>query len=149
MIQIEKAIFDDDTIEQLIRLSKKWAEEDICFGMVANDVSDLKEPCFLAKEEGQIVGYIFGHFYTQEKKLSGIETGSNCFDVDECYVLPKYRSLGIGKMLFDAIQKEVKEKASYITLVTSTKDFRRILSFYVDDIGMTFHDAFLFKKLED
>lgn len=49
---------------------KKWKEEDCCYGMEVNTKSDLNEPLAVALDKGKIVGYIFGHFYSQEKKTS-------------------------------------------------------------------------------
>ena len=146
MITYSKATFDAPTVSQLIELSKIWVEEDSCFGMVANDESDLQEPCFIAKEGDRIVGYIFGHYYTKEKKTSNIEVGAACFDVDELYVLPAYRSQGIGRTLFAMMEEEIQGKVQYLTLVTCTKDYRKALHFYAETQGLTFHDAFLFKK---
>ena len=90
---------DEDTIDQLICLSKKWKEEDCCYGMEVNTKSDLNEPLAVALDKGKIVGYIFGHFYSQEKKTSYIEIGEPCFSIDEFYVLPEHRCMGIGKKL--------------------------------------------------
>ena len=73
--------------------------------------------------------------------------GSRCFDVDEVYVLPAYRSQGIGGRLFQAIQEYAKTQADFLTLATSTKDYRRVLHFYAEQNGMDFHSAYLTKKL--
>ena len=83
-----------------------------------------------------------------ERKLSGIEKKSKCFSVDELYVLPQYRNKGIGKKLLDSLIEEIKQRADYITLTTSTKDYKKVLGFYCDKNQMDFHDAFLFKKIE-
>ena len=146
MIKFKKAIFDDNTVKQLLDLSKKWADEDISFGLVPNEREHLEEPCYIALDGDQIVGYIFGHVYETEKKTSYIPIGAKCFEISEVYVLPTYRSKGIGKRLFELIEEEAKNDASYITLATSTKDYKRILKFYVEDLDMTFHSAFLLKK---
>ena len=146
MIKIVKATLDDKTVDALIELSKEWASENITYGYRANQRSDLNEPCFLAIDDNQIIGYIFGHYYDNEKFIADIQVGDKCFDVDELFVKKEYRSQGIGKKLFHALEEEVKNNVSYITLPTATKDWQRILHFYDDEVGMTFHSAFLFKK---
>ena len=93
-----------------------------------------------------LVGYAFGHFYTTEKKTSCIDVGSRCFDLDELFVLPEYRSQGLGRALFRAIEAFSRGEAQYFTLSTATKDYKKILKFYVEDNGMFFHDAFLIKE---
>lgn len=147
-MEIKKVELNDDVVKTLLELSKLWEEEDITFGYIANNKDDLKEPCFAAIENDKIIGYVFGHYYDNEKKVADIAIGDKCFDIDELYVLKEYRSKGIGRKLFKAIENEVKDEAMYITLPTATKDYKRILKFYSEDMDMTFHSAFLFKKMK-
>lgn len=142
----EKRSLDENTIKELIELSKEWSKEDITYGYVANDESDLKEPLFVALDNNKIVAYIFGHFYETEKKTSYIEIGSKCFDIDEIYVTKGYRNKGIGQKLFEMIEEYVKNKCEYLTLATSTKNYKKILHFYIEELGMNFHSAFLIKS---
>ena len=146
MIEFKQATLDKETIDQLLELSANWVREDCSFGIVANAREDLKEPCFIALDGNKIVGYTFGHFYVKENKTSCIEIGSRCFDVDELYVLPEYRDKKIGGTLFKMIENFVKNDVDYITLSTPTKDYKRTLKFYVDNVDMTFHSAYLIKK---
>lgn len=139
---------DPATLCDLIELSQKWVDENISYGMVVNDADDIEEPLCVAIDNDKIIGYIFGHYYTAEKKNSYIEIGSKCFTVDELYVLPEYRSQGVGKELFYHIENKVKGSCVYITLNTSTKDYKKILHFYVDGLDMDFHSAFLIKSTE-
>lgn len=136
---------DETTIQNMIELSKKWQEENCSHGIVANTKDDLREPLYVAIDNDEIIGYIFGHYYVPENKTSYIEVGSKCFMIDELYVLPEYRSQGIGKELFKKLENEVKDLCDYITLSTSTKDYKKILHFYVDELDMDFHSAYLIK----
>ena len=149
MIRYEFRTLDSDIAEQLIEMSRLWVAEDCSFGMIPNGKDDLSEPLAVALDEERIIGYCFGHYYRQEKKTSCIEVGSSCFCVDELYVLPSYRGQGIGSRLFRMIEDEVRGKCSHITLTTSTKNYRAILKLYVEELGMTFHSAFLIKSLEE
>ena len=146
-IKYEFKSLDNDTINQLIELSRLWVEEDCSYGMVVNEESDLNEPLVVAYNGDKIVGYIFGHYYTQENKISYIEIGKKCFSVDELYVLPAYRGKSIGKTLFKMLEESVKNECSYITLSTSTKNYKGILKLYIEELGMNFHSAFLIKEL--
>ena len=141
----EKRNLDDKTVHALIELSKAWENEGCSHGIIANEKDDLKEPLFVAIINDTIVGYIFGHYYTVENKTSYIDVGEKCFMVDEIYVLPQYRSQGIGKELFSLLENEVKDSCVYITLSTSTKNYKKILHFYVEELDMDFHSAFLIK----
>ena len=140
---------DETTLRDLIELSKKWVAEDCSYGMVANTAKDIQKPLCVAVDNNKIIGYVFGHFYTMENKSSYIDIGSNCFSVDEIYVLPEYRNQGVGKELFKQMEKRVKDSCLYVTLSTSTKDYKKILHFYVEELDMNFHSAFLIKSLND
>lgn len=59
---------DNDTINELIELSKKWVEEDCSRGIITNTKEDLNEPLFVAIDNNKIIGYIFGHYYLLENK---------------------------------------------------------------------------------
>ena len=147
MIEIRTIPLTEDAARQLIALSRAWAEENCSNGMVENTREDLRQPVFAALEGEKIVGYAFGHAYTAEKKISSIPAGSACFEVDELYVLPACRSQGVGGRLFQAIQAYARTQADYLTLATSTKDYKRVLKFYAEQNGMVFHNAFLTKEL--
>ena len=146
--EIKKAVLDEKTVNRLIELSGIWEEEGCTTGLIKNTAEDLREPVYAAYDGGEIIGYAFGHFYTQEKKAGYVQPGGKCFYLDELYVLPQYRSHGTGKRLFDAISAEAAEQADFLCLATSTKDYKRVLKFYVEDGKMDFHDAFLTKKLK-
>ena len=148
MIRIEKAILDEKIVKELCELSRIWMEEDISWGIVANAKEDLKEPIYVAKDNDKIIGYSFGSCYIATKRFAGIEEGSKCFSVDELYVLPSYRNRGIGRQLYRALVDEMSKNVEFITLSTSTKSYNKILKFYCEDLGLTFHDAFLFSKVK-
>ncbi len=147
MIEIREITLTEDAVRQLIALSQLWADEGCSWGLRPNEREDIQEPVFAALDGEKIVGYAFGHAYMKEKKTDSIPVGSRCFDVDELYVLPAYRSQGVGGRLFAAIQDYAKTQADFLTLATSTKDYRRVLHFYAEQNGMVFHDAYLTKKL--
>lgn len=148
MLKYEARKLDDSTVAQLIALSRQWVEEDCSYGMVENEKSDLCEPLMVALDGERIVGYIFGHFYRQETGTSYIGVGEDCFSVDELYVLPDYRSHGIGKNLFRMLEEQVTSQCRYITLATSTKNYKSILKLYIEELGMQFHSAFLIKPMK-
>ena len=147
MIEIREIALTEDAGRQLIALSQLWADEGCSWGLRPNEREDIQEPVFAALDGEKIVGYAFGHAYMKEKKTDSIPVGSRCFDVDELYVMPAYRSQGVGGRLFEAIQAYAGTQAEYLTLVTSTKDYKRVLRFYAERNGMEFHDAFLTKRL--
>ena len=71
-------------------------------------------------------------------------------EVDEIYVQPAFRCQGIGKALFQAMEHQIKCEgiASCIFLTAAAKNSRAILHFYLDELGMEFWHARLFKTLD-
>lgn len=147
MIEYRRATLSEEEISQLIQLSIDWVKEEVTGGLRSNTKDDLYLPMYLALDNNKIVGYIFGHFYNRETKLWDIEIGTKCFDVEELYVAPNYRSQGIGKKLFSLLEEEVKKETKYMTLGTSTHDYKRIFKFYISEVGMSFHSALFLKKI--
>ena len=149
MIRYEFRKPEGDTAQQLIELSRFWVEENCCRGMVENGIEDLCEPLAVAMDGEQIIGYGFGHFYTEEKDHSYAAQGETCFSLDELYVLPEYRGQGIGKVLFSMLGDRVSPDCACINLTTSTKNYQAILKLYIEELGMTFSSAFLFKRTQE
>ena len=147
-ITVREAALTDEIAETLIVLSRDWANENSCHGYVANDRSDIEGMrIFLAEDGGRVVGYLFGKTYVSEKASSIKPQGSVCFEVEELYVRPECRSRGIGRALMAAAEEAVKGEMEYLTLSTATKNWRAILHFYIDEVGMAFWNARLFKKI--
>ena len=70
------------------------------------------------------------------------------FEIEELYVHPSYRSRGIGKQLMESLEKELKKKGlEMMVLSTATKNWKAIMHFYIDEVGMNFWSARLYKRL--
>ena len=145
-MEFKKATFDEETVKQLIDLSYIWEKEENTWGLRHNEKSDLGKVCYVAIDKDKIVGYIFGDYSINETHQSFAKKGDMFFDVMELYVLPEYRNQGIGRKLFSLIEEEAQKEADFIVLSTATKDYRKILKFYLENVDMSFHSAFLFKK---
>lgn len=147
-IEITECDLDPDLLAVLIRLSEEWEAENSCCGYRKNEKTDIEgNRIFLAKDGSDIVGYLFGHQDASEKSSSIMPDGTSFFEVEELYVKPEYRSKGIGKMLFTYSEEAVSDDVKYILLSTATKNWRAIFHFYLDEIGMEFWSARLYKKL--
>ena len=149
MIEYRKAsLQEQDIIDQLIQLSIDWENENVTGGYRKNTVEDIKEPIFVATECGKVVGYTFGELYKRKTDLGEMKEGDEAFDVLEIYVVPAYRSQGIGKTLLKLIEEEASKYVEYLTLATSTKDYKKILKFYIEDCNLDWHSALFTKKLK-
>lgn len=139
----------EEILTELIACSEAWEQENSCHGYRKNTVEDIKgNRIFLALEDGQMVGYLFGCMDKAERKNSTHEKDEPFFEVEELYVKPELRSRGIGKQLFQYMEETLKkEKVELILLSTATKNYRAILHFYLDELGMEFWSARLFKRI--
>ena len=135
-------------IDKLISLSGDWEKENSCHGYAKNDINDLEgKRVFLATDGDEISGYLFGHSEITDRDTSIYKAGTKYFEVDEIYVKPQLRNQGIGKKLFEYAEAQISPEVEMIMLGTATKNFRAILHFYIDELGMQFWSARLFKKL--
>ena len=57
------------------------------------------------------------------------------------------RDRGLGRRLFEGAEAAVSAEAEFILLSTATKNWRAILHFYLEELGMEFWSARLYKKL--
>ncbi len=148
-MDVYETTLDEPLERELIRLSADWEAENSCRGYRSNTHEDLAgRRVFLAEEDGAILGYLFGLRETAEKKNSIMDAGTPYFEIEEIYVVPARRSQGIGRRLFALAEEAArKEKLPFLMLSTATKNARAILHFYLDELGMEFWNARLFKKL--
>lgn len=147
-VVIREVTLDEGILKLLLSMSKAWAEEQNVYGYVANQKSDIEgKRVFLAFDGEVVVGYVLGNGYRSKNMKSIMAEGSACFEIDEMYVIPSCRSKGVGKTLIDSVCSFVKEEYEYITLTTATKNHKAILHFYIDEVGMNFWSARLYKRI--
>ena len=147
-MRMYEAQLTDSLLKVLIEFSEDWEKERSCHGYRANERSDIEgNRIFIAEDGGQIIGYLFGNHVNSKNSSSIMPEGTPCFEVEELYIIPSRRNSGIGSALFRFVEEQVKDRAEYLLLSTATKNYRAILHFYIDEVGMQFWSARLFKKL--
>ena len=146
MVTIHEAKQSD--IKRLLELSLMWEKEDSCYGYRANMEDDFQDCYILAAYDNELIAYVFGKEEIQDKQTSVIDKNMHYFEIEELYVHPSYRSRGIGKQLMESLEKELKKKGlDLMALSTATKNGRAIMHFYIDEVGMNFWSARLYKCL--
>lgn len=147
-IVIAEQELTEELLDILIRLSDDWEAENSCYGYRKNGKVDIEgNRIFIAKDGEDVIGYLFGHLEKSERSTSIMLDGTPFFEVEELYVKPDYRSKSIGKMLFSYAESAARNDADYIVLSTATKNWKAIFHFYLDELGMEFWSARLFKKV--
>ncbi len=147
-MRIYEAEANDEITEKLILLSKAWEEENSCYGYRANEKNDIAgNRIFLAEEDGDVLGYLFGRMFKSQNMSSIMPEGTPCFEVEELYVIPSRRCSGIGAALFLFAEDVLKHDARYIVLSTATKNWKAVFHFYLDELDMHFWSARLFKEI--
>ncbi|MBQ7172372.1 MAG: GNAT family N-acetyltransferase [Clostridia bacterium] len=138
----------EDVIKTLIALSADWEKEQSCYGYRANTREDLAgRRVFLAEENGETLGYLFGIVFPAQNMRSVIPDGAPCFEAEELYVVPPRRREGIGAALFRYAEKTLAGDAEYIVLSTASKNREAVFRFYLDELDMNFWSARLYKKI--
>lgn len=136
-------------LDNLLKMSADWAAENSCRGYYPNELSDIQgNRIFLAMEEETTVGYLLGHISRAERDSTVMAADTPFFEVEELYIVPDHRSQGLGGALFRYAEERVKQEAAYMLLSTATKNWKAILHFYIEELGMEFWNARLFKKVE-
>ena len=145
---IHEVELTEEITEKLIRLSEIWEKEDSCYGYRANGREDIEgNRVFLAEEDGEVLGYLFGRICRSDGMRSVMPDGTPVFEVEELFVISSRRREGIGAALFRFAEDAVRGEAQYAVLSTATKNWQSVFRFYLDELGMSFWSARLFKKL--
>lgn len=145
---IKEVELTDEIMEHLISLSEDWEKENSCHGYRRNSPGFIRgNRIFLVIEDEIVTGYLLGHKETAKEATSVYPAGMVYFEIEELYIKPAFRNKGVGKQLFQFVEKKVAAETDMILLSTATKNFRAILHFYIDELGMEFWSARLFKKI--
>ncbi len=144
-----EAQLDDRLLEKLIKLSGEWEHEAISYGYVQNSRKDIEDKrIFLAEEDGELAGYLLAHEARMKNRRSIAPDDTPYFEIDELYVRKDLRGMGLGHRLFEAAERAASEKGLGLLLLhTATKNYRAILHFYIDEMGMELWSASLYKRI--
>ena len=131
------------------KLSQMFASENCCNGIVA-DLENyyLDKIVAVAIEDYQIIGYAHGNFETVKRNKSYVNKDDKIFYLEEMYVTPSKRNLQIGEKLFKFLENYAKEQgALVIELNAVSKNYLKLLNFYINKLNMSFLSAYLYKKI--
>lgn len=121
-------------VQSISSLQHRWAEEGNVYGFLPESPEQVKAALnsylLVAETNNEIVGFISGSIRRSEG-LAVIPEGERYFEIDNLYVMPKYRMQGIGGSLVDMCLAQVKEAGvAYALLYSAAKDIQGVLKFY-------------------
>jgi ribosomal protein S18 acetylase RimI-like enzyme len=121
-------------VPQIGRLHQQLFEEDAIYGFAPESAEQIESPInsyFLVVEVGaEIIGFISGEIHASDA-LAVIPNGELYLEIENLYVVPRFRKQGIGGKLVDELLTKARENGvGYASLYTATKDVRGILRFY-------------------
>ncbi|MBI3971463.1 MAG: GNAT family N-acetyltransferase [Chloroflexi bacterium] len=126
----------EEDIERVTALYKRWEEEAITWGLVADTAEGLRGklgPFFLVAERaGELVGFVAARVrHADPGDLAVFPAGADCLEVEDLYVAEHVRDEGIGTQLMERLLAEAKRRGiEHSTVFSATKDVARIVRFY-------------------
>lgn len=130
-------------------LSKQFSEEGICSKIIPDNVEYYSiKKVVGAFVDGRLVGYCFGCFDSETKTRSYASEGDTYFELEEIYVAKDYREQKIGRMMYAFIEGYARVYgAKTIRLNAVSKDYEKLLNFYIKILKMDFISAYLVKQI--
>ncbi len=162
MTEISKVIFEQNggkyieirpaersELNDVAKLSQHFAKEECCNGIVADDSTYFADKnVLIALDNKRIIAYAYGTIEEKEKTTTYAKEKDKVFYLEEIYVEPKQRSLGIGKRMFNQLRDYAKDNGcKAIEVSANSKNYKSILKFYIEELDMKFWNAFLYKEL--
>ncbi|MDO4741131.1 MAG: GNAT family N-acetyltransferase [Eubacteriales bacterium] len=135
--------------QDIIALTGVWEQENITYGLRKDTPEDL-DGCrlWVARREEKTVGFVAAREETSKRRSSILEENERYLEIEELYVLPEERKLGLGDMLFKQAEDYARSAGyRHVLLSTATKDTAAMMRFYVKKQGMTVWSMRMFKEL--
>ena len=137
----------DLALQELLKLSEAWANENCCPAYYKNVPTDfINKDIYLAVEDNCIVAYAFGHISVKTENTSYNKIGEKAFELDEIYVMQTHRKKGIGKELYRFLEKDVQDRVEVIGVIASSYQYNSLLKFYIEELDFQFNHALLVKR---
>jgi ribosomal protein S18 acetylase RimI-like enzyme len=117
----------------ILQLQQRWSEEDNTHGFVPESRRHIENELasyLVAEVGGRVVGFVSGAVRTSEG-TAVIPAGESYYDVANLYVMPEFRSRGIGGGLITRLLTQAKQQGvSYALVYSAAKNIKEVLKFY-------------------
>lgn len=140
---------EKEYLDQLLSLSRDWAEEKTCPAYYANEEADfLDKDIYVALDGERIVAYAYGEIRELTEATSYNRVGEKAFDLEELYVVPALRDRGVGKALYRFMEEQIRDRVDVIGVTAVSYQYEKLLRFYIRELGFGFKYAQLAKRTE-
>ncbi len=130
----EASIKDFTDVYQFIcELQGKVFDKETMSTLYNENISNLNYIYLVACENHNTIGYASCHIQNL------LHHAGKIAEIQEMFVLPKFRSAGIGKLLMDDIKKRVKEKGALQLEVTTRSIREKAIQFYTREAFQDSH----------
>lgn len=138
-----------EELDAILRLNEEFCKEKCCNAIITDNIDFFKSKNILvAIIDDLICGYAYGDINGATKTTTYHKKDDKIFYLEELYVKKQFRNKHIGTKLFEYLEQYAKDNhCKGIELNASSKDYKKLLHFYIDELGMSFFSAFLYKKL--
>ncbi len=139
----------EEELPRVLEMSHAFVEEGCCNGMVKDTLADLRgKRILLALADDEPVGYAYGHVAEDIGHAGAWCDDDRYYEVDEIYVKPAWRDQGAGQRLFLALRREAMAAGcAQLHLNACGRDWKRLLRFYCDHLGLRMWSASLYMEL--
>ena len=138
-----------DDVGAIAELQRRWQAEDATIGFVAATAADIGHALVsyfvVAERDGAVVGFAHGAVRPCAGEAIWRTDDREYFWLENIYVDPEARSLGLGTAMFRALESAARAAGVRRLLVySSTRDTHRMLRFY-ERLGLTPWNVMLFR----
>jgi ribosomal protein S18 acetylase RimI-like enzyme len=133
-VHINVRLADENDVAAVIVLQRQWTEEEITYGYQPSTQEQIRSALgpyfFVAETRGEVIGFVSGSV-SISPGLAVMPEGQSYLSLDDLYIIPEWRSKGIGHLLVDTIIASAQQAGLQAAMVySSTKDVHRVLRFY-------------------
>jgi len=134
-ILIREASIKDftDVYQFICELQGKVFDKETMSTLYNENISNPNYIYLVASEDNNTVGYASCHVQNL------LHHAGKIAEIQEMFVLPKYRSTGVGKLMMDDIKKRVKEKGVLQLEVTTRSIREKAIQFYIREAFQDSH----------
>ncbi|WP_244660407.1 GNAT family N-acetyltransferase [Erysipelothrix sp. strain 2 (EsS2-7-Brazil)] len=153
MIKYRKVNFEtmhEVNLDAFVKLSEEWEQEQCSSAYSANTKDYYRDKeLFMAMDGAKIIGYALGTIKELSQATSYNQVGERVFELDELFVSKPYRNQKVGQGLFKFVEACVASQVDLIGVIANASDYQKLLSLYIEDLGMDFKHALLIKRTHD